>query len=90
MNEVGAAAAFYLPRRPAERTEDDEWTREGARIVQHVIDLADDQRAEVVKRGIDNLNRFDLERSLDRYEEIYRVAQAESLCSGRGCGLAPT
>lgn len=77
MNEVGAEAAFYLSRRPTDASDWDAWAVEGERLLRQVLDLSDERRAEVVKRGLENAKRFDLGKALDCYEEIYREVLAE-------------
>lgn len=72
MSEVGGDAAYYLPRRPC--GDDGEWSRQGAKLVRHILNLSDEERNEAVRRGLKNAERFRSKLALDRYEEIYGTA----------------
>ncbi len=70
MNEVGADAAFYIPRRPA--NDDSDWMRHGADRLQSILDLPGTDRELVVRNGLRNAERFRPEDALNRIERIYQ------------------
>jgi len=73
MTEVGGKAAWYLRRRPCtSETEDHLWAEEGGKILKQMANLTVEQRAELIKRGISNANRFRTDLALDQMERIYR------------------
>ena len=74
MTEVGAEAAFYIPRRPAAGAA--AWAAAGAEVVQQVITLTPAERKAVVEKGLANARRFAPDAALDHMEEIYRAILA--------------
>ena len=76
MTEVGGDAAFYLRQRECG---DEEWAREGARLIESVLAMPDSRREEVVELGIANARRFSTEDTLDRYEQVYSQVLADSM-----------
>ena len=72
MTEVGSDAAFYVPPRPPDSQQTKKWAREAADVIDHVLHLNASEHQEVVQQGIANAQRFDLEKTLDRLEEIYQ------------------
>ena len=74
MTEVGAEAAFYIPRRPTENPE--AWAATSAEVVHNVVELSSEERKEVVEKGRANARRFAPTTALDHMEEIYRAILA--------------
>ena len=71
MTEVGATAAFYIPRRPATgdaRT----WAEAGAQVVKQVVELDVIGRKAIVEAGLINADRFGAVTALNRIEAIYQ------------------
>jgi glycosyltransferase involved in cell wall biosynthesis len=77
MTEVGAAAAFYLPRRPATGTAA-AWASAGAHVVQQVVALSTAERQAVVAAGLANARRFEPAVALDQMETIYKAILAST------------
>jgi glycosyltransferase involved in cell wall biosynthesis len=77
MTEVGAAAAFYLPRRPATATAA-AWAAAGAHVVQQVVALSTAERQAVVAAGLANARRFEPALALDQMETIYKAILAST------------
>jgi glycosyltransferase involved in cell wall biosynthesis len=71
MTEVGAAAAFYVPRRPA-AGDTQAWAAACARVVQQVVALSPAARQAAVAAGLANASRFEADAALDRIEAIYQ------------------
>ena len=71
MTEVGARAAFYVPRRP---THGDvaAWATDSARVVQQVVALGPAERQAVLAAGTANANRFEAAGALNQIEAIYK------------------
>ncbi|GAB4057319.1 hypothetical protein GCM10028811_03560 [Uliginosibacterium sediminicola] len=70
MTEVGGDAAFYHYRRTLKNAR--EWAIEGAVLISNILNLPDDDREAVVRRGIENVARFDSQRTLQAYKAVYR------------------
>jgi glycosyltransferase involved in cell wall biosynthesis len=76
MTEVGAAAAFYIPRRPA-NDKAFAWAAASAQVVQQVVALGETDRQIVVDKGRVNARRFETTGALHCIEAIYQeVLQA--------------
>ncbi|AKD03984.1 mannosyl transferase [Pontibacter korlensis] len=71
MTEVGANAAFYIPRRPTNISDVTAWATDAAKVVEKVISLSSCERNAVVKAGLENAKRFDQRMALERIEAIY-------------------
>lgn len=70
MNEVAGQAAFYVRRMQV--NDSVAWAEECSLAINHVLNLPEDQRALVVKSGLQNISRFDSAPALDQIEAIYR------------------
>ncbi len=70
MTEVGASAAFYIPRK-LHNTDSELWAVQSAKVVQKIITLSPPDRDLVVGNGINNAGRFNAEKALDQIEKIY-------------------
>ena len=71
MTEVGAAAAFYIPRRPV-ADEVANWVANGAQVIQKVVALDTPARQAVIAAGLVNARRFETAEALNRIEGIYQ------------------
>jgi glycosyltransferase involved in cell wall biosynthesis len=77
MTEVAGKAGFFIPRKTKENAA--EWAKEGAQVMETVLQLSESAREAVIKRGLENVKRFDAEEALDRIEAIYQqVLQANT------------
>ena len=68
MTEVGGDAAIYLRKRTSD---DSQWARDGALLIQSSLSLDKNERAALVSRGLGNAQRFSTESALDQYEKLY-------------------
>jgi len=75
MTEVAGKAGYLIPRRPT--TKSTVWAESGAKMIQKVVNLSDDERQKVVKACIKNAKKFDAETSLDQIENIYSNISTE-------------
>ncbi len=72
MNEVGGDAAIYIPKKPVDNDKVKYWAAEAAIIIENVLTLSGHQRKDIVESGIKNIDKFDLEKSMDKVEGIYQ------------------
>lgn len=72
MTEVAGGAAALIPRRAPEGKDAGSWARQSAEIVEDLLSESRELRLERVKKGIENVRRFDSEEAIDRIETIYR------------------
>lgn len=71
MTEVAGDAAFLMNRMPRELIEIEHWAIEGAMVLEKMVSLSIDERNDCIKKGLENVKRFDLESALDQIEQIY-------------------
>ncbi|MBO0947782.1 glycosyltransferase [Fibrella forsythiae] len=71
MNEVAGSAGFYIKRRPSPINQFSTWASESSKILNIVINLSDSERQVVIKNGVINAKRFNVEFSLKVIEDIY-------------------
>jgi glycosyltransferase involved in cell wall biosynthesis len=71
MTEVGGDAAFFISRLNKEE-ELINWAHEGALMVETVVRLPEQERCEVVNKGLMNVKRFDPNTCLNNIEAIYK------------------
>jgi glycosyltransferase involved in cell wall biosynthesis len=76
MTEVAGKAAFLIPKRPANINEVDNWAREAANVIDHIIQLPATALKEVVEKGLKNAKRFEPEIALQKIENIYKSISA--------------
>jgi glycosyltransferase involved in cell wall biosynthesis len=77
MTEVGASAAFYIPRMAA-GTNAATWAKNAALTVNKVMNLTPAERSEVVKNGLNNAGRFGASKALTQIETIYKDVLSSS------------
>jgi glycosyltransferase involved in cell wall biosynthesis len=70
MTEVGASAAFYIPRKGA-GADANAWARNAAITVSKVLNLTPAERSDVIKNGLNNAGRFGASKALTQIETIY-------------------
>lgn len=86
MTEVGGEAAFYLPKRPSNNADIQQWVTMGASLIEQVITMPELALQNKIDLGIEHVKNFDLETNLDKMELIYKrisisknVSQVEPL-----------
>jgi glycosyltransferase involved in cell wall biosynthesis len=72
MTEVGGNAALYIPRMPADKNLIEQWAQEAGNLVNKVIRYTIGERAEIVKSGLVNSERFNTDVALTQIENIYK------------------
>ena len=70
MTEVAGRAGFFIPRKTKENAAG--WAKQGAQVIETVVQLSQPEREAVVKKGLENVRRFDAAVALDRIEAIYK------------------
>jgi glycosyltransferase involved in cell wall biosynthesis len=78
MTEVAGDVATLIPRRPFSREAVEDWAKQGAKAIDHVLAMTESERAVLVAKGVANGKRFIADEALDRIEAIYlKVASAD-------------
>lgn len=72
MTEVGKDHCFYISRMPAENQSQEKWACESANVLEKVLTLAETQRKKLVAAGLENVKRFNTEKSIKEIEAIYK------------------
>ncbi|PWQ98716.1 glycosyltransferase [Leucothrix arctica] len=73
MTEVGGNAAFYIDLMPRNNPEElDFWKKHSAGILEKVTTLNEKEKSKIIKKGIDNIERFSQSRVIDGFESIYK------------------
>lgn len=72
MTEVAGNAANLIPRRPFDVLNVKDWANKASNIVSKVVALPDSERSEVVKAGLENASRFNVDFTLDKVERLYK------------------
>lgn len=70
MNEVGADVCFYIPR--LKFKEDESWVKNGAKVLNKVLELPVREREAVIKMGLENSKRFSAQETLTNIESVYK------------------
>ncbi|RYZ60933.1 MAG: glycosyltransferase [Chitinophagaceae bacterium] len=73
MKEVAGQAGFLLRRMPAGIEEKKAWLQEGATLIEQVVTFTDDELKNVINTGIENAQRFNTEKAVDKIEAIYKT-----------------
>ncbi|MDB5110820.1 MAG: mannosyl transferase [Mucilaginibacter sp.] len=71
MTEVGGNAGFFIPRRPNNNINVQNWANGAAELVNDIIGFSWQKRQKVVDLGITNAKRFNAINALDHIESIY-------------------
>ena len=74
MSEIAGDHAHLIPRMPSDLAGQTAWAKEAAAVLDHVVNLNGNARADLLREGALNAARFDAELALDAYEEIYARA----------------
>jgi glycosyltransferase involved in cell wall biosynthesis len=77
MTEVAADAGFFIPIRPNNTTAVNAWALTGAEMIEKLVNLSEEEREEVIKKGLSNSKRFDTEAALEVIEHIYKTIESE-------------
>ncbi|MEJ7560459.1 MAG: glycosyltransferase [Pedobacter sp.] len=72
MTEVAGDAAFLIDRMPIDKNSQVKWAVNAAAVLQQSLTLNPEERQEFVDKGLRNVSRFNLERSLNEIEDIYK------------------
>lgn len=72
MNEVGGIAAFYIEPKPTGTPSCDQWKNDSATVLEKVISLSKDDRAEAIEKYFYQSKKFTSEYSLNAIEVIYK------------------
>ncbi|WP_299319686.1 glycosyltransferase family 1 protein [uncultured Maribacter sp.] len=70
MNEVGGSAAIYLKRSPNDKKLL-AWALQSAKVIENILQLNDEERSNLIHKGLDNISKFDENIILNHLEEIY-------------------
>ncbi|MBC3788549.1 glycosyltransferase family 4 protein [Spirosoma utsteinense] len=80
MTEVAGKAGFLIPRRPNNPASVNDWANEAARVVKTILNLSPEKHKMVVACGLENSERFNPEKTLDRFEQLYqKIAKEDGL-----------
>lgn len=80
MTEVAGKAGFLIPRRPNNPASVNNWAKEAARVVGKILNLSPEEHKTVVEWGLKNSERFNPEKALDRFEQLYKkIAKEDGL-----------
>lgn len=71
MTEVAGNAAFLIGRKPSSSKEEHNWAINSAAVLDKVLSLSVSAREDVIKAGLENCKRFDMENALDHIEGVY-------------------
>jgi glycosyltransferase involved in cell wall biosynthesis len=72
MNEVGGHAAYYIEKRPSDIRQVQSWGETASRQLERILQLKPWKRAVLIQKGLNNAERFNTPKSLDRIEAIYQ------------------
>ena len=78
MTEVGGAAAFYISRMPAERTQQKVWAEQGSIMIERIMGMSAKQREAVITEGLEHVKKFEAQAILNQMEEQYRKVLLKS------------
>ncbi|NTS39531.1 glycosyltransferase [Flavisolibacter sp. BT320] len=73
MKEVAGQAGFLLRRMPTNSEEKKGWLQEGAKLIEQVVSLTENELRNVIDAGIENAKRFNTEKAIDKIEAIYKT-----------------
>ncbi|WP_348048000.1 glycosyltransferase [Mucilaginibacter sp.] len=73
MTEVAGEAGVLIDRQPASEEDRILWAGKAAKVLKAIVDLPVNERECIIRKGIINSNRFNLETSLNEIEEIYKL-----------------
>ena len=79
MTEVANKSAYFIPRRPYDNHEAEEWASNSAKVVYEVLQLPANDRQLLIEKGYHNVKRFDTSIALNQIERIYMKVLEEDL-----------
>ncbi|WP_026209679.1 glycosyltransferase [Cytophaga aurantiaca] len=71
MNEVGGEIAYYIKRMPHEKDERQVWLKESSKVLENVIGLSQEQKDTKIHEGLNFVERFSTEQSLNAINNLY-------------------
>ncbi|TWJ00791.1 glycosyltransferase involved in cell wall biosynthesis [Mucilaginibacter frigoritolerans] len=78
MTEVAGKAAFFIPKRPYNINEVNNWAQEAADLIDYVLQLPETVLNGVIESGLKNVKRFEPESVLEQIESIYKNISLQS------------
>lgn len=72
MTEVGKNIAFYINRFPIDNANVSQWAKDGAIVIDDVVNLSPENRKNIIDAGIEHCKTFDSSESLRKIEDIYK------------------
>jgi len=78
MTEVASKAAFLIDKRPVDINKIDYWANEAANVIDHILQLPEEELKGVVYEGLRNAKRFEPEIALQKIESIYKRISVQS------------
>jgi glycosyltransferase involved in cell wall biosynthesis len=89
MSEIAGPAAAYVPRlQPHEDL--DVWAKGAARVLKSLLRRSASERSDDLRQAAQWIQRFDAERAIDRYLEIYRSIIAVGAAADAADWQSPT
>lgn len=83
MKEVAGQAGFLLRRMPTGIQERKTWLQEGAAMMEQIISLSEHETQAVINAGIQNAQRFNTEKAVDKIEAIYKAVMRNYRIKGK-------
>jgi len=71
MTEVAGDAAYQVPIMPYDKKQESAWAEEAADVLNDVVNLSAEKRAEIIVKGLRNADRFNKTIALGAIESIY-------------------
>lgn len=78
MTEVAGNSAFFIPPMPPQHELRQQWASAAAKVINHVAELSQAERAKVVGAGVENTKRFATESAIAQIEDLYIAALASA------------
>lgn len=72
MTEVGGVAAKYIDLMPSDEIEIKEWLNLSSLIIENTVTMNSTDRDEMIKKGFENICRFNTEYMIDQIEAFYK------------------
>lgn len=83
MTEAGGDAAIFIPRIDSTDLNYENCLKNAVETIGHFLEFSEEERDDVIKRGLKNAERFDSNTMLDQIEKIYKDVVADSTESER-------
>ena len=72
MQEVAGEAGFYIDKKPLHSQEIITWKKAAAQVLEHIVQLPEEPRAQAVQKSIERAKQFSAPIFLDSIEVIYK------------------